>query len=222
MLPQLELIKDIIVFLQSRVVSDLSIIHYVFPWLASLVLYIFLNGGTLKKEEFSFSFVLSGAALSTILFIALGSSHVFVSTMFGIFLGPMLMGKYVVFTKDFIKKKGKTTPKKESSDKLKKNNDSEEMVFKPNYDIMDLLVLYDYISKNQRDKVLVENLFVHPDKTAEKLLTKYALTQEELNEVRAILNLSKMKGYLVSKEEAINYIKELRRKEEEDANRKYI
>lgn len=72
-----------------------------------------------------------------------------------------------------------------------------------NFNILDVLFIYDYISDYQRRKVIQSLICESTDKMADKLLTIPTITEEELNEARAILNLIGLEGRIVTKEEAI-------------------
>ena len=73
--------------------------------------------------------------------------------------------------------------------------------------IIDILLLYNYISANQRKKLYEEVMFLdEPEEEVERLLEMKVLSREELNEARAIKNLIKLEGKLVSKEDAVKWI----------------
>jgi len=85
--------------------------------------------------------------------------------------------------------------------------------------IIMILEMYGYISKNQKFKMITQSLFETPDEQVEKLLEMYVLNKDELDEARAILNLIRLNNRLVTKEEALQYIlkfKEKQRKKGED------
>lgn len=72
-----------------------------------------------------------------------------------------------------------------------------------NFNIIDVLYIYDYISDYQRRKIIQSMICKNTDQMAEKLLTTYTISPEELDEAYAILNLIGLEGRIVSKEEAI-------------------
>lgn len=72
-----------------------------------------------------------------------------------------------------------------------------------NFNILDVLFIYDYISDYQRRKVIQSLICESTDKMADKLLSIPTITEEELDEARAILNLIGLEGRIVTKEEAI-------------------
>jgi hypothetical protein len=72
-----------------------------------------------------------------------------------------------------------------------------------NFNIIDVLFIYDYISDYQRRKIIQSLICENTDNMACKLLETYTITEEELKEAKAILNLIGLEGRLVTKEEAI-------------------
>lgn len=72
-----------------------------------------------------------------------------------------------------------------------------------NFNIIDVLFLYDYISDYQRRKVIQLLLCESTDQMADTLLTTFILTEDELKEAKAILNLIGLEGRIVTKDEAI-------------------
>jgi hypothetical protein len=75
-----------------------------------------------------------------------------------------------------------------------------------NLDIVSILELYGYISANQRFKMISSSLFESSDQMVNKLLEMSALTEDELKEATAILNLIKLNKRIITKEEALKYI----------------
>jgi len=78
--------------------------------------------------------------------------------------------------------------------------------------IIMILEMYGYISPNQKFKMITQSLFETPDEQVEKLLEMYVLNKDELDEARAILNLIKLNNRLISKEEALHCIMEVKNK----------
>lgn len=72
-----------------------------------------------------------------------------------------------------------------------------------NFNIIDVLYIYDYISDYQRRKIIQSMICKNTDQMAEKFLTTYTISPEELDEAYAILNLIGLEGRIVTKEEAI-------------------
>lgn len=91
------------------------------------------------------------------------------------------------------------------------NPDTDEIEIPEGYtvktlDLTTILELYGYISPNQKYKMISSSIFDLPEEQIPKLLTMYVLTESELKEAKVILNLIKLKGKLVTKEEALKYI----------------
>ena len=68
--------------------------------------------------------------------------------------------------------------------------------------ILEILLLYGYISQNHKDIAELNNIFDTPDEIAEHLKTMYVITDEQLKEARGIMNIVRRKGRLISREEA--------------------
>ena len=85
-----------------------------------------------------------------------------------------------------------------------------------NFNIIDVLFIYDYISDYQRRKIIQSLICENTENMANKLLTTYTITQDELKEAKAILNLISLEGRLVTKEEAILCL--LKNKREGESN----
>lgn len=98
---------------------------------------------------------------------------------------------------------------KESSD-TKDNDSLKEIQFKmsklgkdSNFNIIDILYLYDYISDYQRRKVIQELIYEDSDEMVNYLNTHPTISNEELREARAIQNLIDIKSKILTKEEAL-------------------
>lgn len=77
--------------------------------------------------------------------------------------------------------------------------------------IIDLLVVYNYISLNQRRRLFEETLLISdPEKEIERLLEMPIITRDELDEIKAIRQLIKLEGRLVTKEEATKWLTSVR------------
>jgi len=81
--------------------------------------------------------------------------------------------------------------------------------------IIMILEMYGYISPNQKFKMITQSLFETPDEQVEKLLEMYVLNKDELDEARAILNLIKLNNRLISKEEALHCIMDMKNRQKE-------
>ena len=76
--------------------------------------------------------------------------------------------------------------------------------------ILEILLLYGYISQNHKDIAEMNNLFDTPDEIAEHLKTMYVITDEQLKEARGIMNIVRRKGRLISREEAAKILSTLK------------
>lgn len=105
---------------------------------------------------------------------------------------------------------------------LKKNPDENQMEFEDeraelefkmtklgknnNFNLIDILYLYDYITDYQRRKVIQDLIYDDTDGMIEYLNTNPAVSDEELREAKAILNLINLQGKVLTKEEALLHI----------------
>lgn len=82
--------------------------------------------------------------------------------------------------------------------------------FKNKYDpnnIIDILTVYNYIGANHRRKLYESAIFApDPEDAVKELLDMKVLTEEELSEAYAIKNLIKLKGRMVTRDEALMWI----------------
>lgn len=85
--------------------------------------------------------------------------------------------------------------------------------------IIMILEMYGYISPNHKFKMITQSLFETPDEQVEKLLKMFVLDKNELDEARAILNLIKLNNRLITKEEALHCIVEIKNKEKKGGNK---
>jgi hypothetical protein len=81
-----------------------------------------------------------------------------------------------------------------------------DKIDKENYDILDLLFAYEYISELQYKRVIQDSIFELPEDMVQKLLKMPVITENELKEARVIMNLMKLEGREITREEALRYI----------------
>lgn len=153
---------------------------------------------------------------SLILLIFKGNGVVVFSSIVGAFFGSFIYNKFLT------KAEGSTAP---SPNPININIVNGEQTPDPERDltgdrinlehldnpdvnnIIDILILYNYISPNHRKKLYEESIFmIDPDDEVRKLLQMTILTADELHEAYAIKNLIKLRGRLVTKEEAVKWI----------------
>lgn len=82
--------------------------------------------------------------------------------------------------------------------------------------ILEILLLYGYISQNHKDIAEMNYIFDTPDEIAEHLKTMYVITDEQLKEARGIMNIVRRRGRLVSREEAAKILSNLKNKPSDD------
>ena len=81
----------------------------------------------------------------------------------------------------------------------------------PHYSILEVLLYYGYISKVQKETIEAENIFKTPDEMANELLDMPILTKEQLAEARGIMNVIRIEGKIITREEAIFHISKMER-----------
>lgn len=102
-------------------------------------------------------------------------------------------------------------------DSLNKNNNSnlelddlhyrlKKIGKESNFNIIDILYIYDYITAYQRRKLLQTMISSDMDDMLNYLTERPVISQEELKEAKAIQNLIEFENRLVTKEEAVSYL----------------
>lgn len=79
--------------------------------------------------------------------------------------------------------------------------------------ILEILLLYGYISQNHKDIAELNNIFDSPEEIAEKLKDMKVLTDDQLKEAHGIMNIVRRKGHLVPREEAMDLLAKLKQKQ---------
>lgn len=75
------------------------------------------------------------------------------------------------------------------------------------YDILDILYAYGYISEGHYKRVIEESIFeTDADEIVDRLLKMPVVTNEQVKEARVIMNLIRLYGRVVSREEAVRYM----------------
>ena len=119
------------------------------------------------------------------------------AVIFGILVSVFIMNKYV----DFIKKEPY------SSENIKNQQELQRLKRKfkgnPYFSILEVLLYYDYISPLHKEYIETENIFDSPEQMAEKLLTLPVLTERQLDEAKAIMNVIRMEGQILTKQDAL-------------------
>jgi hypothetical protein len=181
-----------------------------------LITYIYEKIKTKKSYaviflEFAISFVLG----YIILIIFKGLFSVILGMIGGPFLSIFLYNKYIKDTSDnkpplytldpSIIERGEYVPDKKDVSGNKINVDD---IQKPDiYNILDILVLYNYIGANHRRKLYEESIILDTsDIDINKLLRMPVLTEEELREAKNIQKIIEMECRLISREEVLKEI----------------
>ena len=92
------------------------------------------------------------------------------------------------------------------SSKMELNELKSKFKKNPHYSILEVLYYYGYISQIQKETVEAENIFKSPDEMANELLDTPILTKEQLKEAKGIMNVIRIEGKVITREEAILHI----------------
>ena len=95
----------------------------------------------------------------------------------------------------------------ELKNKFKKN---------PYYSILEVLLYYGYISTIQKETVETENIFKTPEEMAREFLSKPILTVEQLDEAIGIMNVIRREGKILTREEALLLIMNMKKDDDSD------
>ena len=88
----------------------------------------------------------------------------------------------------------------------------------PYYSILEVLLYYGYISSIQKETVEAENIFKTPDDMAKEFLSKPILTEEQLDEAIGIMNVIRREGKILTREEALLLIMNMRSDKDADSD----
>lgn len=173
-----------------------------------------------RSKNFSLLYFVSENFISAIIIILLlmifGDSMPVFILLAAVFLSLFINEKYLktLFVSSFTKEE-KLFDKELS--RLKK-----EFANNPHYSILEVLLYYGYISDLQKEYIETENIFDTPEEMAEKLLKASVLTVNQLNEAKAIMNVIRKEGKILTRQEALLYITKLteRRKANEEIDKK--
>jgi len=193
-----------------------------------------LKGENKKIKIFDFLLDLTISLVISVICVYM-VKNILVSTLLGILSAIYLAPK--IFPKKTKKKEEvKNNTKDDNSSNIENNvnvvinNKTEEEKLLPDFydpnnlklpeditslnqlNIIMILEMYGYISPNQKFKMITQSLFETPEEQIDKLLKMYALEDYELEEAKAILNLIRLNNRLVTKEEALHCILEVKNK----------
>lgn len=88
----------------------------------------------------------------------------------------------------------------------------------PHYSILEVLLYYGYISPNQKEYVETNNIFKTPEEMAEMLLSQSVLTPDQLDEAKAIMNMVRREGRVLTKQEALLAVSKLKGGQEDEVD----
>lgn len=172
-----------------------------------IVTYYEINTGKMMNIEFKFfrvmkiSFIV--AVISILIHLLLGDTLFFISPLLALSSVYLLsINKKVVFFNVYQEEK----EDKEVGSMEKLFND-----FK-NPSILEVLLMYGYISENHKEIVEINNIFLTPDEMVDKLKRMRVLSTAQLNEARAIMNIIRREGRIVTKQEALLLLSEIKNK----------
>lgn len=88
----------------------------------------------------------------------------------------------------------------------------------PHYSILEVLLYYGYISPSQKESLEINNIFETPEEMASKLLEMKALTPIQLKEAKAIMNLIRREGKILTRQDALLLVAQLEEGGRNDEN----
>ena len=214
----IDTLSQIVEFIQNIHGNEVNQVCYLALVFIVFIVSIMKEANDLKKgldKDFnlveSFMHTIIGGTLGCCLLYLMGGVSFPFSTAIGCIAGIVVYDKYIVSVgnqqvvikidnehHDEVRKPAKDIPE-EHADFSGLDKDG-------NYDILDTLFAYGYISKNHYQKILRQSLFETPDEMAKKLLEMRVLTDCELQEARAIMNLNRLENRHITKEEALKYL----------------
>lgn len=165
-----------------------------------------INSISFSKSEFLYEILLGimisiltvyGTQINNILSSVIGS-------ILGIAIHDKLFKSNIVYSNSTVSSLSST-----NNNLLDIENRLNELRNKEYYDILDILLIYEYISFNQYDIVIKKHLFSTPDEMVDELKLIPALTDEQLREARALINLIRIKGKLITRQELDEFIEQI-------------
>jgi uncharacterized protein with ATP-grasp and redox domains len=123
---------------------------------------------------------------------------------------------------DFLNKTSKSASKEEKTEEELELDDIHYKIKRlgkdSNFNIVDILYIYDYITEYQRRKLIQNLITENLDTMISYLLSQPIINDEELKEARAIQNLIEFENRLVTKDEAVSYLIQKHDEERESHN----
>lgn len=184
------------------------------------VIYYDLKPKEIIRDKKYLTLIMLMFLVDTILEFFVGNIPAICSIITFFLVNILFMLKDKELFKLFNSDKKNDTPSNTSGDdinfkikKLGKNSPNE-------LNILDILYVYDYITGYQRRKVMKEMIYDDVNDMAEFLTKRPSVTEEELKEARAILNLISINGKVVTREEAMLYLIDYRNERDKENKRK--
>jgi hypothetical protein len=142
--------------------------------------------------------------INIILLWILGSHVVIISPFVGIASSFYIKNRFFKFFDD--DRASLATLQKAAQEKADREEVSRlQRKFKstPNFSILEVLLHYGYISNMHKEYVEVSDIFSTPDELSQKFLQMPILTVQQLKEAKAIMNVIRREGRIVTKKEAL-------------------
>lgn len=139
-----------------------------------------------------------------------GGQVVILAVMLGIIAGFFLRNKYFKFLDENLPSEDEREHSAELSDLKKKFKKT------PNFSILEVLLYYDYISPLQKETVEISGIFDTPDDSAKRLLTMSVLTERQFREAKAIMNVIRREGKILTKQDALLLVAKIQERGAQD------
>lgn len=208
-------LQDIIELLLS--IQGKEINRFVYMSLVLVVFTAVMTKGTIvdKKDMVnnindSIIQVVVGGVIGCGILYFFGQNSFLPATGIGVVLAIYILDKYMM-NPNFVDKVKLPSKVNESGNPSKEIPNESKPKFEKinkdgNYDILDTLYAYGYISENHYKKVIEDSIFESPDEMVEKLTRMPVITKCDIKEARAIMNLMRLRDREITREEAVKYI----------------
>ncbi len=208
-------LKDLINFITSNSDKPLSYPHVIFS--AAVIMIGFLISMLVeykknKKLDMYGTLLEVGLAFVAVILIIwiVGPPSTIFAIIFAFIFAIFVRNKYFDFIHTENVHKVDTKNQNELQ-RLKK-----EFKDNPHYSILEVLLHYGYISPLQKEYVETENIFESPDEMAKRFLTMTVLTEEQLKEAKAIMNIIRMEHKILTKQDALLLISQMKERSDKD------
>ena len=209
-------IKEIVEFLLQFRNTPISWFHVILAMFLSLLIFTILEIWEVKiqaRRDFNFALFLCKFFISAVVIFLIvwlfGEATFIPALIFGIISSFYIQEKYFKFLTE-----------EESDDEVRHNSElsrlKKEFRNNPHYSILEVLLYYGYISPLQKEYVETQNIFETPEEMAEKLLSLSALTSNQLKEAKAIMNIIRREGKVLTKQDALLLISKIEERREQN------